>query len=339
MKSQIQAVVPVSFPQASRRILMKKVRRVELCFLIIVSVFCSTLVVNRMLASTHAKSRLISQGKIRGTKTKTGREVTERVNQLKQANKHVRNALRAFERNADRTGRLPQLEESWALVSNVSSNAVSRALTPTGFAPNRRVAFNPQEVSEDGIEIIFVPTYSAFGEWQGTVICNRYDGAGNFLEQYVADVVLKQEPVAYTWFGVYEVSFEANDAWLQSDPALGMIADLNFELGTPVEQQRFGDNNQGPITTIFGGAFLNSTYTFGTNTLEPQGSWYRPRVPASGPNPKVRNWVGCTVAWCAGTGGVGCGALSLLTAGVAFGPCATSACLGSAAACGLSQIF
>ena len=316
---------------------MKKVRRVQLCFLMAISVFSSTLVVDGILASTHEESRFTSQGKSRNTKTKTGREVAERVNQLKQANKQVRNALRAFERNAERNGRVPQIEEAWALISNVSSNALSHALTPNGFASNRKVAFNPQEISEDGIEIIFVPTYSAFGEWQGTVICNRYDGAGNFLEQYVADVVLQQEPVAYTWVGVYEVSFEANDAWLQSDPALGMIVDLNFEFGTPVEQQRFGENNQGPITTLFGGVFLNSTYS--PTTFAPQGSWYRPRIPASGPHPKVRNWVGCTVAWCAGTGGVGCGALALLTAGVAFGPCAAAACLGSAAACGISQIF
>ncbi|HBB89185.1 MAG TPA: hypothetical protein DC047_16390 [Blastocatellia bacterium] len=275
--------------------------------------------------------------KVREARVKTGSEVVQRVNQLKQANKQVKNALKAFETNAQKNGHLPKIEDSWSVTSAAYPVTVSRAATPKVAGPLRKVSFKPQDtISEDGIEIIFIPVYSVPGEWQGTVICNRYDSSGNFLDQYVADLVLIQAGPSYSWTGLYEVSFEGSQSYLESDPALGMITDPYFEFGTPSNQQPSNHDGflDGQVSSIANTRFLNINFSLVATTPQRFGI-PGPRYP---PNPRMNQWVRCTASRCVGTT-VGCGALSTLTAGVSFGPCAVSACLGSAAACGLSTIF
>jgi hypothetical protein len=261
--------------------------------------------------------------KVREVKVKTGSEVVQRVSQLKQANKQVKNALKAFETNAQKNGHFPRIEDSWS-VTSAYPVTVSRAATPQNDVHIRKVGFKPQDpISEDGIEIIFIPVYSVPGEWQGTVICNRYDSGGNFLSQYVADLVLTQAGPSYAWTGIFEVSFEGSQSY--------------FEFGTPSNQQPSNHDGflDGPVSSISNSHFLNANFGFVATTLQRLPGLPGARYP---PNPRMSQWVRCTTSRCVGTT-VGCGALSTLTAGVSFGPCAVSACLGSAAACGLSTIF
>jgi hypothetical protein len=276
--------------------------------------------------------------KVREAKVKTGSEVVQRVSQLKRANKQVKNALKAFETNAQRNGHFPRIEDSWSVTSALYPVTVSRAATAQNDVHIRKVGFKPQDsISEDGIEIIFIPVYSVPGEWQGTVICNRYDSGGNFLDQYVADLVLTQAAPSYAWTGIFEVSFEGNQSYLESDPALGMITDPYFEFGTPSNQQPSNHDGflDGQVSSTSSSPFLKVNFGLVANTLQRLPGLPGARYP---PNPRMSQWVRCSTSRCFGTT-VGCGALSTLTAGVSFGPCSVSACLGSAAACGLSTIF
>ena len=85
----------------------------------------------------------------------------------------------------------------------------------------------------------FIPTLSLDGEWQGTIIVNRYDEYGNFLEQYVADIVMiQQREEPYTWAAVYEVEFIGGTPYLNHEPDMY----TGFGLGTSIQehQTRFG---------------------------------------------------------------------------------------------------
>jgi len=265
-----------------------------------------------------------SQANVNEEKTERGPKVAKRVNNLKRLNKDVRNALKMFEDNERRTGRRPKVEESWMLTGKASTRQARKNCKDC--SPMTMVSFRPQDpVFDNGIEMIFIPTYSVPGQWQGTVIVNRYDEAGTFLQQYVADVAIVEEPGA--WNVIYEVSFEQDGAWLESDPALGMVTDTSFVFGMPIEDQ--------PITitrTFRRPEFRNASFGFPQRLVGPGGIGMRNSM-----NPRVRRWAGCTAATCLGVGGVGCAVATLF--GVPFPACAATACSGGAARCVLVQIF
>ncbi len=168
-------------------------------------------------------------------KIKSGPEVTARVKALKEGNKQVRKALQSFEVR----GHKPKIEEAWSLTSTLPASKTAHANPDKSFDLMQKASFMPQDViSGGGIEAIFVPTLSTDTDWQGTVIATRYDEYGNFIEQYVADsAFIKQNSYENPWRGVFEVSFEGDNEWLESDPALGMITDSNFYFGTPIQEQ------------------------------------------------------------------------------------------------------
>jgi hypothetical protein len=314
---------------------MKSKIRLAIGALLGLALFTSVLPISG-LRYGHAKAKVQDQ-ETKDAKIKTGPEVAQRVNQLKQANKQVRNALKIFENNERKNGRKPKIEESWAITGRVASSRQARTRNCKSCPPLKKVGFHQDPASDDVIEIIFIPTYDVPGEWQGTTIFTLYDSAGNFLDQYIADVVLRQQdPAVDSWTDVYEVSFEGGQAWLQSDPAQGMIMDLNFQFGTPLDQQPDPSILPGVISAISGPRFSRKV-SYSLTTMEPQllfpfGSPVRP-------HPRVRSFLKCSALTCAAVGGLGCGVTSLLDAGLHFGPCAAGSCVGGAALCGLFQIF
>src|SRR6266849_4342235 len=202
----------------------------------------------------HAKTPTIQtntgEKKAKDAKIKTGPEVAKRVNELKSSNKQVKNGLNAFEKNTWKTGRQPKLNEA-VTITGTSTLSETALKACKHCSKLRTVSFRPQEpLPEANIEIIFVPTINVPGEWQGTVIFNLYDVAGNFLDQYIADVVM----LGPNWTVVYEVSFEGGQAFLESDPALGMITDPYFELGTPTLEQPLGPLMP-QVSFVFGAEF------------------------------------------------------------------------------------
>lgn len=293
----------------------------------------------------HAKTPTIQtnagEKKAKDAKTKTGPEVAKRVNQLKSSNKQVKNALKAFENNSAKNGRTPRVEESWAMTGTVTSSALARAKNHKGNSRIRKVSLKPQETFSDyGIEIIFVPTYSTPSEWQGTAIFNLYDSSGNFLEQYVADVVMTPDSSINSWNVIYEVSFEGGGAYLESDPALGMITSLNFEWGTSAYEQPIDPQIMpGLISSMSGRDFRKASFSPAKTVVEPQ-SWKGVYVQFRRYPPSLRfnYFMKCSGIGC-GSVLLGCGAVSLFFAGTTFAPCAVGGCVTAVAGCAGFAIF
>ncbi|MFN2455675.1 MAG: hypothetical protein ABR577_15805 [Pyrinomonadaceae bacterium] len=275
--------------------------------------------------------------KVKDVKVKTGPEVAQRVKQLKQYNKQVRNALKSFEDSGQKNGHMPKIEESSAITGTVSFSDVAQAKDCKSCGLFRKAGFTSQDtLADNGVEIIFVPTYSVPSEWQGTIIFNRYDGYGNLAEQYVADVVVTRPDLnVNSWNGIYEVSFEGDTAWLESDPALGMIDDPYFVLGTPLVEQPNRDMYQLDMLMMakFNGVrsmqigFRSAPRLVKANLQGPVPQprpTPTPRPPGQG-HPRVRKWAGCFGGWCGGSV-VTCGVGSLIFAEITFGPCAFVGC-------------
>jgi hypothetical protein len=115
--------------------------------------------------------------------------------------------LAAFERNEKKSKNSPKVDEATSLSFDrePSRGAVSFLKT----------SFGAPQVAGDSMEVFTVTTYSAQNEWQGTVFAYKYDANGNFLDQYVSDVILIPDPSYSYWDAILEVSFDNDGAWLE----------------------------------------------------------------------------------------------------------------------------
>jgi hypothetical protein len=255
---------------------------------------------------------------------KQGPEVSARVKQLEKFNKSVRSALANFEKNERRNGHKPKHDESFSLTLDSAAGPPSSAALKSArtASPFRKVSFKPQEpdYSEYGVEMIFIPTYSVPGEWQGTVIFTQFDPSGAYLGQYVANVAMVPDPTGTFWDAFYEVSYEDGEAYLQ-------YGNPGFELGTPHDLQDPG-SLQPLISAGRRPQFRKTSFT-------PQTPW---QILRFGNNPRVRWVMKCTVIGSAG-GAVGCGITSIFTGGATFGPCALGGVGASFTVCTLTAIF
>jgi hypothetical protein len=202
------------------------------CFLSL-AIFGST--VSFTSHSVYAGTRVEQDQRTNEVKVKRGPEVGARVKKLKERNKAVRRALGTFEQK----NHAPSIDESWAISGKLPHSQTATLKNCTTCGMFRKASFRAQDiVSGEGAEVIMVPTVSTDSEWQGTIIATSYDEAGNFLEQYVADIALiKRYDDIQPWFDVYEVSFDGTNAWIESDPSLGMVTDPGFEFGRSVYEQ------------------------------------------------------------------------------------------------------
>lgn len=133
---------------------------------------------------------------------KQGREVGKRAKELQKFNPDVRRALAVFEKNAERNGHSPKLDEAFSVTMDPAGGtaALKSALAPA--TPFRKVGFKPQDTdySAYGVEMIFIPSYVVpYVEWQGTGIINKFDPSGAYLGQYVADVAMVPDPTFSYW--------------------------------------------------------------------------------------------------------------------------------------------
>lgn len=205
------------------------------CLLVVLSTITMVPLASQSVAASDSGT-LTQQGKRKEAELKKGPEVTARVKKLKESNKQVRKALNAFEAR----GHKPKVEEAWSLNGTLNRSDAARLRDCKTCGSIQKISFNPQDVvSGDGVEAIFIPTLETNTDWQGTVIATKYDEYGNFLNQYVSDVAFINMPSGgeNSWRGIFEVSFEGDNEWLESDPALGMITDPNFYFGTPLQEQ------------------------------------------------------------------------------------------------------
>lgn len=156
------------------------------------------------IASTNKSQD--KEKKVKDTKVLRGPEVAARVKKWKEQNENVRVAFRAFEKN----GRRPRIEDSESAIGTVVSETASHGVN-NGRGTFLKTSFMPQgeTISGDGYEITFVPSYSAVGEWQGTVIASKYDSYGNLIAQRTHNVLLSDTTYNGDWEIQFEVSYQA----------------------------------------------------------------------------------------------------------------------------------
>lgn len=194
-------------------------------------------------AAIDQQNKQEKQQRVKDIKIQNGPEIAARVKKLKESNKNVRAALRAFEKN----GHTPKIDAAVVITGKVESSAVASNRIRKGSMIQQASFFAPQQqatISENGIELIFITTLEMTYEWQGTVIANRYDEYGNLIQQYVADTVLTaSEYNPQEWSDRYEVSFENGTPYLMHEP--GMYA--GFAFGTPIQQHQANFGTPPPL--------------------------------------------------------------------------------------------
>lgn len=258
---------------------------------------------------------------------KQGPEVGKRVKELQKFNKNVRRGLADFEKNARRNGHRPKLDESFSITidptNRTQSSAALKRPSVSG-RPFRKTSLRVQDpdYSGYGVEMIFIPTYSIPGEWQGTVVFNRFDPSGAYLGQYVADVAMAPDPTGTFWDVFFEVSYEGGEAYLE-------YGNPDFELGTPTSLQDPA-MLQPPIAGIPRPIFQKASFA-----AVPQRFGPRVGIPTT---PRMRWVMKCTAIGSAG-GAVGCGAVSLIWGGIPFLPCAVGGATTALTVCTLTAIF
>ena len=239
-------------------------------------------------------------------KVKKGPEVAAKVRRLKEVNQNVRAALNYF----DKKGKPSKIDAAFAIVGSAPSSKTTVASTNNSlFRPasfTRPSSLVSQDISDGNVELIFVPEYEVPGEWQGTVIANRYDEYGSMVDQYVAQSILvSTDPSTISWDEVYEAPVYGGEVQPPiAEP--GMYSNYNW--GAPRDEQPQD--------------FLRITKGDSHNKAQVVKAGF---VQSGARNPRVRAWARCSFAWCAGAG-VACVGVGLLFAGVVAMPCFQTAC-------------
>jgi len=237
---------------------------------------------------------------VKDFKVKKGPEVTAKVSKLKESSENVRAALRYFEKK----GKPSKIDESFAITGSTSSSNTTTAVNSTRSFYQRASFTQQSSVSDGNVEVIFVPSYSTGGEWQGTVIANRYDDYGNLVEQYVAESILVMpDSNTYSWDEVYEAPVYGGEVQAPiSEP--GMYTDYNW--GTTREVQPSGYVVRSDKANSQDGKFVKANFVQTRRA-------------------RVRAWARCSFAWCGGAG-IACVAVNIWNAELLAGPCFAVGC-------------
>lgn len=288
--------------------------------------------------------------------TKVGPEAAARARQLKANHKSVKAALKVFERR----GHAPKIEDSWIITDKARASAATLP-AGAGQAAFRKAALRARQDSTSTAEgeIVFIPTLSLDGEWHGTIVITAYDSYGNFVNDYVADVVMLQNHSTGDWRAVYEVGFESGVPYLSWQE--GMYA--GFAFGTPLANQppppstlegwQEYSPSFDPAEGVFGDPYdpnrprgieeqQQAARSGGVNfrparfaVRQDRGFDYRyrqGRCPCD-PPPAVRAWGGCLTVGCSA------GATTCRLPGPLTAVCLVSRCGGAAVGCAVKTIF
>lgn len=243
-------------------------------------------------------------------KVKKGAEVAAKVRKLKESSKNVRAALKLFEDKK----RTPKIDASFAINGALASSKTGLNKAGQMF---RSLSFAQQSsISGDYIEIIFVPVLSQSMEWQGVVISDLYDSAGNIVGEYVADSVLVMpDPNLYAWDEIYEAPvYDGIVGPAIAEP--GMFT--NVDLGIPLDQQVLSSQiyEANPADTL---RVVPASYVQG------------------GPA-RLRAWANCVFGWCGGAG-LNCVGTDMWSADVLSSSCFASGCGDDAIGCAWETIW
>jgi len=254
------------------------------------------------------------QTKNQSSKAKSGPEVAARVKALKESSKSVREALKAFETK----GHKPKIEDATAITGTHASNKTAQAAGINGVMFQKASFMKQTEIGDEYVEMIWVPTLSIEYEWQGTAIANRYDAYGNFIDQYVANIVMVMpDHNYYQWEVVYEVPYYEGTALEPiSEPGMYTYVDL----GSPLNEQQFQLQmvDQAIAKRSKVGSAGNVQFVKAKALLRWRGGW--------------RAWGKCSAAWGVGAA-VGCAVGNWWNAEIAWGPCTAVGAIGGAIGC------
>ncbi|MBC8028631.1 MAG: hypothetical protein H7Z16_00840 [Pyrinomonadaceae bacterium] len=285
---------------------------ISLSLLLTFMLLCSVLPI-----ATSADALTYARGE-RKARHQKGAKVGTRVRQLRKHNKNLHRALADFERNEKRNGNKPRIDESESFMIDPAGGTAAVNMSANG--PLRKVSYKPQEdFSGYGLEVIVITTYEAPGEWQGTLIFNKFDPSGGYLGEYVANVIIGPDPTNTLPDVIAEISYEDGQAYLEYGEEY-----MYGELGDP------GEGFQPPVASRGRSIFEKASFQMQPGRLD-----LARRI---GQNPRVRGYVKCTWAGSV-AGAAGCGAVSAFFAGSPFIPCFLGAATGANTICGISAIF
>jgi hypothetical protein len=169
------------------------------------------------------------------------------------------------------------------------------------------------------LEVIVITTYEAPAEWQGTVIYQMFSSSGNYLGEYVANVVIGPDPT-YTLPDVtLEVSYENGQAYLGYGDE-----ETYWNLGGA--GWGFQGGRQSPF---FEKASFTQCYSC---------PCYSCPIRRIVKNPRVRSYIKCTWVGSA-SGAAGCGIVSAFFAGTPFIPCLLGAGTAANTYCAITTIW
>lgn len=180
---------------------MKSPVRLSTGLLLIVIAFAFAAPPPRPAGAAAGAGRAFAQSDAAAPKAavKVGPEAAARARQLKANHKSVKAALKAFERR----GHAPKLEDSW-IVTDKTRGSAAALPAREGQAAFHKAALGARQesISTAEGEMVFIPTLSLDGEWHGTIVITAYDSYGNFVNDYVADVVMLQNHNTGDWQAV-----------------------------------------------------------------------------------------------------------------------------------------
>ena len=283
---------------------------ISLSLLLTFMLLCSVLPI-----ATGADTLTYARGE-RKSRHQKGAKVGTRVRQLRKHNKNLHRALADFERNEKRNGNKPRIDESESFMIDPAGGTAAFNMSANG--PLRKVSYKPQEdFSGYGLEVIVITTYEAPGEWQGTLIFNKFDPSGGYLGEYVANVIIGPDPTNTLPDVIAEISYGDGQAYLEYGDEY-----MYGELGDPG-----AGFQQPPIASIGRSIFKKASF---------QGPLGLVRRIVQ--NPRVRGYVKCTWAGSL-AGAAGCGVVSAFFAGAPFIPCLLGAATTANTGCALYAIF
>ena len=296
---------------------MKKLVRSTLAFHLMIATLMLPTLLTRSAKALNG-SPIDPEQSPRIAKIKTGPEVADRINGLKQSSKDLRNGFKIFERKGHR----PKIEDAWIATDKLapSEQALIEAYKREHSTQFQKASFRIQQETVSGSEgeVIFIPVLSTEEEWQGTIITTAYDQYGNFVKQYTADVLLVRDATTRDWICMYEIGIAGGVPYLNYEP--GMYT--GFDLGTSFQSQptppttfvnwqsynpSFNPANgsydgdptgPGPRQNVARLSFAKTSFL----PVQDMGFDYRyrnGRCPCD-PPPAVRSWAACAAAVCSG---------------------------------------
>lgn len=206
-------------------------------------------------------------------------------------------ALRqAFERLESQRGVKVDIDAAWGVIG------YAKPRTRSGAASSEkrlRLISTEQQwsISEDTVELIWVPGDSQENYWLGTFYATLYDESGQILADQISNIEQQYIlPSAEGW----------DETWRDHVYAY--------------------DNERGPIEVSFGGPSFggSSDPSIGFRTIQ----FRSPRMmiqPVARWLGRYKQWLGCSVAWCAGAAG-GCALGNWWNAEIAWAPCTGVGC-------------